>query len=258
MKFCKRLIRVGILGLLLQNIGNALPPVVDMYGSSEDANPSLSIATTKKRNELIPALEARVQQLTKRVDELTLLINPIQHMARRLQIVEEKLSRATLQTSNLQTQAVSPLSVQKTQTVNPIPKATLPGLQPSRSHMDWRAAVNLLKKKNYTAAKPAFEKFLKQHTTHPNHANAQYFLAQLLLLQGSPDLAMEQFKAFLKKKPRDSRVPDAEFQIGLCYYAKADNNTAIAIFKQLRQRYPNSQAAKAAYGQLQRLKVDVI
>ena len=64
------------------------------------------------------------------------------------------------------------------------------------------------------------------------------------------DEAQKYFQEFIAKFPADSRAPEAQLQIGLADYNKADYANALRSFQEVIQRYPGSSSEPEAAAQM--------
>ena len=237
----------------------ALPPVIDMYVDSNTAleeSPAPLLARHNREEGTLQQLETRIAQLEHTVASLVPLLAEVQALSQQLKTLQATLvkQKKILQQKPVRSNPVArPAPSSATVSTRRVSASTVSVGKPSEAA--WQSALRLLEKKQYGAAIQAFEGFLKRYPTHAHRASAQYRLGQLALLQGSPNRAMRYFETLMREKPQGIRIPDVQLHIGLAHYAQGEDKTAIAIFRQLRQQYPNSQAAQTASQQLQRLKV---
>jgi tol-pal system protein YbgF len=122
------------------------------------------------------------------------------------------------------------------------------------SERAYQAAFQFLKNKQYNEAIESFDSFVKKYPADLNVSNADYFLGQLYLLQGQPELAINFFKRFTTRYTQDARIPDALLQLGLAYFAKGNKEMATETFEKIVQQYPDSKVAQAAQARLQQFK----
>jgi tol-pal system protein YbgF len=184
-----------------------LPPVFDITAFPDYKAPSLSIGS-----------EYELKQ------ELSVLKRQLKHAETKL-----KLQEALINT------------LKKPSSVLKINKGEQNHLQ-----SEWEEAVGLLKRRHYREAQHKLQQFIKKHSNSSQHATACYFLGQLMLLEGKPDRALSYFSTFVNQYPKDNRMPDAKFQMGLAHYAKGDNKKASQMFNQIYTMYPNRNIGQKA------------
>jgi tol-pal system protein YbgF len=226
----RRLLAVSLIGFGLTRA--TLPPIVDIYQT-----PSKLIE--------IERLHAEIQSLKQQLEKASAEIVEQAHLIEQLQPTHkpnQKPFTRLFQSKSAQPKKTTPL----------------PSRADTLAEKSWENALKLLKKRQYTKAMNAFEKFIKKNPTHANQSSAQYFLGQLALLKGDPAQSLHYFKIFSDRYPEDILIPDAQFQMGLAHYAQQNNAIAYKIFTQLEQRYPEHPVAKQARDHLKQLNLKAV
>ena len=84
--------------------------------------------------------------------------------------------------------------------------------------------------------------------------NAQYSLGIAYYAQKDYKNAITTFQALIKASPDSPKAPDAMLNIATCYTEQKDKVQAKKVLLALRSQYPDSAAAKAAVDRLTTLK----
>lgn len=112
-------------------------------------------------------------------------------------------------------------------------------------------AVNLiLKQKDYDAAVPAFEDFLRRYPESEFTANAHYWLGQLLYNKQDYPNARTQFLQVVDKFRDSPKRADSMLKLGMLAMQSGDNASARQYFQRVISEYPDSTSARLAQQQL--------
>ncbi len=114
----------------------------------------------------------------------------------------------------------------------------------------YQKAFNLLKKKDYVRAIPAFENFLSKYPRGGFSPNAHFWLAEIYLMQNQTDDAISEYMIVVKSFPTSDKVQMAQLKLGFAYRDRGKKALSRAQFKKVIKLYPNTQAAKIASKQL--------
>ncbi|MBF0417886.1 MAG: tol-pal system protein YbgF [Magnetococcales bacterium] len=118
----------------------------------------------------------------------------------------------------------------------------------------YEAAFQLLKEKQYDAAKAGFQNFLKNHSKDGMADNAQYWLGELHYVQRQFPEALMAFNQVLLKWPNSAKVPDSLLKIGFSFYELNDLENANTSLQRLLKDFPNSPSASVAKPRLAQIK----
>ncbi len=283
-----------LVGLMLSSLAYAVAPVVDAYedapaSSSDPANtplPATSDAPSVPSNAASFSLEQRVTILERQITNLNPVLAQIDDLQQQLQTlqgkieaqqhsfkaledqlrsqylaVEKRLGQRLVANSYTEKPMAAPIANKSSNKLNES-MADSPKSMSSRadaaptaaSERAYQTAFQFLKNKQYNEAIEGFDSFVKKYPADLNVANADYFLGQLYLLQGQPELAVNFFKRFTTRYAQDARVPDALLQLGLAYFAKGNKEMATETFEKIVQQYPDSRVTQAAQARLQQFK----
>ena len=110
---------------------------------------------------------------------------------------------------------------------------------------DFKAAVSVFKEKRYTDAVREFTRFLKNHPDNRYSDDAVYYTGMSYLAENEYRLAADEFRRAMEW-PNSSRVADAMIGMGLCYKGIGDTQGAIRTFTSVKNKFPNTEAAKQA------------
>ena len=107
------------------------------------------------------------------------------------------------------------------------------------------AAVALvMQDKDYDAAIPAFQSFIKDYPKSSYAPNSHYWLGQLLFNQGALDEASKEFSIVVNNHKNSPKRPDALLKLGMVAQKNNDKSKAIKTYQILLKEYPDSTAAK--------------
>lgn len=110
---------------------------------------------------------------------------------------------------------------------------------------DFKAAVSIFQQKQYTEAVREFTRFLKNHPDNAYSDDAVYYTGMSYLAENEYRLAADEFRRAMEW-PNSNRVADAMIGIGLCYKGIGDTQSAIRTFTSVKNKFPNTEAAKQA------------
>lgn len=115
-------------------------------------------------------------------------------------------------------------------------------------------AVAAFQSGDYVAAANALQTFIR---TYPHSAyvpNAQYSVGIVYYAQKNYKNAIASFQALIRKHPDNAKAPDAMLNMASCYSEQRDNASAKKMLQRLRTEYPDSTAAKTAIDRLSAMK----
>ncbi len=195
------------------------------------------------------ALEAEVQQLVGRVDELQHAVKQSQtESAQQFLILNKKIAEtpAPLVTSQPSTMspAVTPAVIAKTPASSPI---AAPAATPeAQEKATYDAAYGLVSAKAYADAIDAFTGYLNIYPNGKYAANANYWLGELNANQQSYPTALKYLQVVVDQYPQSTKAADALLKLGIINKRLGNDAKAKAWFDQLLKQYPQSSAAKSA------------
>lgn len=261
-------------------------PVIDAYQSSNASSSNAAPASTStaivsaSENKSLP-MDQRVTILERQVANLSQLLTQFTDLQQQVQDLRGKLETQKHDLQVMQDQMRSQYQdfdkrLTQKPAVAPVPAATASATKPKVAMVDdsnaatpdaepaaatqdngdaaYQAAYDLLTKKKYAQASPAFQSFIKKYPNNKNIADARYWLGMVYVVQGQPENAIPQFQAVARKNVQSKRVPDAIYQLAMAYYAKGDTKRAIAGLKLVQEKYPDSTAAKNAKNRLPQIQ----
>jgi tol-pal system protein YbgF len=109
---------------------------------------------------------------------------------------------------------------------------------------DYDGALALVKGKQYDKAIDQFAAFLVRYPDHPHANNAMYWRGECFYAKGDYARAAQEFEGLIARFPVGTKVPDAMLKLGMTQKKLGQDDRAEKTFAQLRERYPNSQAAR--------------
>jgi tol-pal system protein YbgF len=118
----------------------------------------------------------------------------------------------------------------------------------------YESAVNLvLKDRNYDAAIPAFEDFVRTYPDSGYAPNSYYWLGQLFFTKNELLKAKAQFERVVAQYPQSAKAADSLSKLGQLAEKEGDAAAAKQFYQLLVSKYPQSKPAKAAKAKLETL-----
>ena len=116
----------------------------------------------------------------------------------------------------------------------------------------YEQAINyVVKDRNYAAAIPAFEDFIKTYPNSEYTSTSHYWLGQLYYQKNEFAKAKTHYERVVKQFPNSSKVPDALLKLGLVADKQNDAAAAKKYYSQLVKSFPKSKAAATAKAKLE-------
>ncbi len=194
-----------------------------------------SVANQQKVTELTAQLDQLNQQLTLNTDQIT-------QLQQKVQALETAKPASTAA-------QVAPGQALKSKVATPAPVVS------AAEQAMYQKAYGLLIKKQYSASLQAFQRFIKQYPKSDRVTDASYWMGELYLTEGHPDLAAEQFRKVVRDTSSPKR-PDAMMALGTIFLASGDTAHAKQNFETVIKEYPKTQAAEMAASKLKSLKTN--
>jgi len=116
----------------------------------------------------------------------------------------------------------------------------------------YEQAINyVVKDRNYAAAIPAFEDFIKTYPNSEYTSTSHYWLGQLYYQKNEFSKAKTHYDRVVKQYPNSNKVPDALLKLGLVADKQNDAAAAKRYYNQLIKSFPKSKAAATAKAKLE-------
>lgn len=110
----------------------------------------------------------------------------------------------------------------------------------------YRAALRDVRDQRWDAAFDALTSFLTAYADDPLAANATYWRGEVQYAQRRYGAALQDFETVLMRFAGSEKAADALLKVGLCHQRLGDGASAERYFRQLREQYPSSDAARIA------------
>lgn len=110
----------------------------------------------------------------------------------------------------------------------------------------YRRGLSLVRGQQFDEALLVFTDFLKLNPDHPYADNALFWCGEIRFLQGRHRAALQDFERMQKQYPRGNKLPDALYRMGLIHLERGDSARARGYFKQVREQFPDTAAARLA------------
>lgn len=123
----------------------------------------------------------------------------------------------------------------------------------SNANQLWEAATQQLSRGMLPTAQRAFQQFIREHPNHDRAADAQFFLADILVQQGQPEEALRGFEEVQSRFPNSTRVPDALYRIAILQIEAGDIAVARQTLQRIVNTYPETAIALIARDKLEEI-----
>lgn len=117
----------------------------------------------------------------------------------------------------------------------------------------YRAALNTFKNKKYSETRQKMETFLRDFPEHNLAGNARFWIGETYYAEKDFDDAILTYEEVLQKHGDNPKVPAAMLKQAYAFLELKDKKAARGILKELIERYPESEQAKAAKEKLKKL-----
>ena len=197
----------------------AVPQVVNSQAVLASLTPDERIARLENQVTYLNTYTTQVNSISTQMDMLRGQIEDLNHQVADLQKQVTTLTQAQAAAA---TQAQAAAADSKTASTAPAPSAA--------EQSAYQSAYNLMAKKSYAPAIKAFNNFLTKYPKSTLNPNVHYWLGDLYLTQGQPDLASKQYRSVINTQDATKR-PDAMVKLGTILLAYGDNAHAKTLFQ---------------------------
>lgn len=223
---------VGLVGVLTQ-FGFAEVPADNLTAEQR-------IGRLENQVQYLNGVVGKVDTLSQQVTQLTAELNQMQQILQKTQVNQQSI--------NYLEQRVMALEATRKLTTPAIaekPAALQQGQVADEEQAAYQKAYNDLLSKDYDNAIKAFNHFVHHYPKSSLLADAYYWLGELYLTEGQPDLATQQLRIVIGDKQSDKRS-QAMLTLGTIYLANGDSAHAKETFEAVIHGYPNTAEAKQA------------
>lgn len=137
-----------------------------------------------------------------------------------------------------------------------IPVLPQPETQNGNERDAYATAFALLKERNYSAAKTAFNQLLQRYPQGEFTDSAQYWLGETDYVQRDYPAALEAFNRLIQNHPNSPKVANAMLRIGYIQYDQKAYAQAKISLAQVIDRFPNTTEARLARSRLERINAN--
>jgi tol-pal system protein YbgF len=110
----------------------------------------------------------------------------------------------------------------------------------------YEAAYTLFEEKQYKEAREQFNAFMKRFPKNSRVSSAQFWIAESLYAEKDYEEAILAYETLIKKYPNSEKIVAASYKQGLSFMEIGDKKTAKVIFEKLIEKYPDTKQAKLA------------
>lgn len=117
----------------------------------------------------------------------------------------------------------------------------------------YREAFDLLKARDYDAARDAFNGLVVSFPRGQFTDKARYWLGEIAYITRDYEAALAQFNRLMTDFPTSPKIPGALLKIGYIYHDQNDPEKARTILSQVITRFPETTEGRLAKGRLDRI-----
>lgn len=118
----------------------------------------------------------------------------------------------------------------------------------------FNASMEQYRRRAYSTAREGFRQFVTQFPSHEWAPDAQYFTGETYREEKDLDGALREYARVLELYPNSKRAPTALYKGGLVEADRGNTERACDFFRRTEAGYPNSDEARLAREQMQRLR----
>lgn len=126
---------------------------------------------------------------------------------------------------------------------------------PADEQIQYLAAYELIKNKQYDEAMTAMQTFISQYPEGGYTANAEYWLGELYMVKKNYTKAIEHFETVLQNYPTSSKKAASILKLGYALAASGNMQEAKQRLQQVVKNYPDTNTAQLAKTKLQSLGI---
>ena len=232
------------------------PPVsvthADPSSKSEDPAQLLQTRQQMQQNDLVASNLDPSIKLLNRIDllvsEIKSLRGQLETQQHRLVVLEKKVMQqsdaSTLMRSTTQTGLSFPKYFKQHQT------STTTGPEDEKNYL---IAYDYVRRKEFSEAITAFERFVKNTSNSPYLANAHYWLGELYLSKGNHQEALVAFDNVIQNFPKSHKVADATLKKGFIFYDRGQWEKAREQLQTVTRTYPDTTLSRLAASKLEEI-----
>lgn len=220
------------------------------------------------REQRLQALEARIDDVARKVDGLTLAaqsdtlvrleaeVRALRGEVERLRYESEAAEKRGRELYQDLDRRLARLENEGRARLSMDPRLAAPPPVPPEQEEEatYTAVFEQLRARKYDESIAGFRQLLERWPQGRYADNAWYWLGESYYAKKDLDAALQSFRALLKQFPASSKAPDALFKVGVCQAEKNQKGEARASWQRVIADYPGSSAAGLARERLAQLK----
>lgn len=204
-------------------------------------------------------LQQEVQELRGKVEEQNYQITQLQEQQKKLyldldQRIKSKSTSAQTETSGISLDEPSDTSAPASASAAPPPAAK--SANSANEQQVYQDAYRAIQSKDYDNAIIGFESVINDHPQGKYAPNAYYWLGEIYVTKGKPDLAMHAFSQVYALFPKHPKSADALLKLGLLEYAKGNWQQSADHLSKVKTQFPGTTSAQLAETRLAKLKAE--
>jgi len=218
---------------------------------------------SNKVNTAVAVLDASLRDRLKEQDKVVVapiaaLGSKVEQMSTDFQGVRESVADMTARMGKLQQQIVDLANTVKVMQAPPAPPpgpagSPAAGSPPMPAETLYANAMRDKSGGRMDLALQGFQDYIKYYGNTDLAPNAQFYIGEIHYSQADFESALAEFDAVLEKYPENNKTPDALYMKGLTLVKLGRKTEGAREFRDLLQRYPDSDLATKAKSQLKSL-----
>lgn len=118
----------------------------------------------------------------------------------------------------------------------------------------YRDAFELLKARDYPAARTAFSEMVERYPQGQFADNGRYWLGEIGYVTQDYASAQAEFGVLVREYPLSPKVPSAMLKLGYVAYEQDELSDARSVLEEVVRRFPDTTEARLAQGRLDRMQ----
>jgi tol-pal system protein YbgF len=218
--------------------------------SINKANTSLAVLENNVRD--------RLREQEKNVSQPVAGINSkVDQLSTQMMAIKESIDSLNIRFGKLEQQMVDVNSAVRTLQAPPVPPGAGGGPGGASAEQLYQGALRDKNGGNLDLALKGFTDYVSQFGGTTLAPNSQYYIGEVLYLQGKYDEAVSAFDLVLEKYQENDKTPDAHYMKGMSLVKMNQRAKARDEFYALIKRYPESELSAKAKAQLKAMGLPV-
>lgn len=220
-----------------------------------DTKPQVSMGDNKseiaKLLNQLEELHQTVQELRGQIDTQNHTIETLKNQQLTLyKDLDDRLTQIKLTPAKQPAAAKTPASLEAKMNILPVASKSQ---NPADEQISYMAAYNFVEKKDFRKAQLALQEFIQTYPQSGYTPNAEYWLGELYLKNKNYSAAMAHFENVVNNFPSSNKHAACLYKLGASLAANGQMDDAKNKFQAVIQQYPDTDTAKLAQTQLNKI-----